>query len=61
MFSFGVLKLTMVFKENRRLNQKKQKDYDVLIIGGGASGLVAAISAARCGAKTVILEHMDRV
>nr|WP_075679017.1 NAD(P)/FAD-dependent oxidoreductase [Roseburia sp. 831b] len=51
----------MVFKENRRLNQKKQKDYDVLIIGGGASGLVAAISAARCGAKTVILEHMDRV
>ncbi len=43
------------------MNQKKQKDYDVLIIGGGASGLVAAISAARCGAKTVILEHMDRV
>ena len=47
MFSFGVLNFTMVFKENTRLKQNKQKDYDVLIIGGGASGLVAAISAAR--------------
>lgn len=34
---------------------------DVTIIGGGAAGLMAAITAARCGAKTIILEHMDRV
>lgn len=34
---------------------------DVAVIGGGAAGLVAAISAARHGAKTVIIEHMDRV
>lgn len=34
---------------------------DVTVIGGGAAGLVAAISAARCGAKTLIIEHMDRV
>lgn len=33
----------------------------VIIIGGGASGLVAAISAARQGADVTILEHMDRV
>lgn len=33
----------------------------VVIIGGGASGLVAAISAAREGAQVTILEHMDRV
>ena len=34
---------------------------DILIIGGGASGLAAAILAARKGAKVTILEHMDRV
>lgn len=33
----------------------------VLIIGGGASGLMAAIMAAREGAAVTILEHMDRV
>lgn len=34
---------------------------DLIIIGGGASGLVAAISAARNGAETLILERMKRV
>lgn len=33
----------------------------VLIIGGGASGMTAAIFAARQGASVTILEHMDRV
>lgn len=33
----------------------------VIIIGGGASGLAAAIAAAREGAEVTILEHMDRV
>lgn len=33
----------------------------VIIIGGGASGLTAAIAAARQGADVTILEHMDRV
>ena len=33
----------------------------VLIIGGGASGMAAAIAAAEQGAEAVILEHMDRV
>lgn len=31
------------------------------IIGGGASGLTAAIVAAKCGNKVTILEHKDRV
>lgn len=31
------------------------------IIGGGASGLAAAIEAARAGAQVTIIEHMDRV
>ena len=29
----------------------------VLIIGGGASGLMAAVSAARAGAKVTVLEQ----
>lgn len=34
---------------------------DIIIIGGGASGLVAAITAARDGKKVTILEHKDRI
>ena len=33
----------------------------ILIIGGGASGMAAAIWAAKSGADVTILEHMDRV
>lgn len=33
----------------------------VLIIGGGAAGLTAAIAAASCGDQVTILERMDRV
>lgn len=39
----------------------KQYEKRVGIIGGGASGLVAAIGAARNGAEVTIIEHMDRV
>ncbi len=33
----------------------------VMVIGGGASGMTAAVFAARKGARVVLLEHMDRV
>lgn len=33
----------------------------VLVIGGGAAGLTAAIAAANCGDSVTILERMDRV
>ena len=36
-------------------------DTDVIVIGGGAAGLMAAITEARCGARTLIIEHMDCV
>lgn len=33
----------------------------ILVVGGGASGMMAAIQAARNGGEVTILEHMDRV
>lgn len=36
-----------------------QNGYDVVIIGGGASGTAAGIRAARMGAKTLIIEEYD--
>lgn len=34
---------------------------DVIVIGGGAAGIVAAITAARKGANVTILEHKDKI
>lgn len=34
---------------------------DVIIIGGGASGMIAAITAARRGANVLILERLNRI
>jgi predicted Rossmann fold flavoprotein len=36
------------------------KNYDVIVIGGGAAGLLAAGRAAECGAKVAILEKMNK-
>ena len=33
----------------------------VLVIGGGAAGLAAAIAAAECGDTVTVAEKMDRV
>ena len=35
--------------------------YDVIVIGAGASGMMAAISAAKKGARVLVLEHKDKV
>ena len=35
--------------------------YDCIVIGGGASGMVAAIFAARRGLRTAIIEHRERL
>ncbi len=41
--------------------KKNKTDYDLVVIGGGPAGLMTAISAAKNGAKTIILEKNDRV
>lgn len=35
-------------------------DYDVIVVGGGAAGLMAAITAAQRGRKVLLLEKMDQ-
>ncbi|MCC8042057.1 MAG: NAD(P)/FAD-dependent oxidoreductase [Oscillospiraceae bacterium] len=35
--------------------------YDCIIIGGGAAGLMAAVTAADCGKRTLLLEKNDRI
>ncbi len=37
------------------------KENKVLVIGGGASGLIAAISAARMGADVTLIEKLDKL
>jgi predicted Rossmann fold flavoprotein len=37
------------------------KQYDVIVIGGGAAGMLAAGNAAESGAKVLLMEKMERV
>jgi hypothetical protein len=46
---------TTILEPSRQLTITKTAD--VLIIGGGPAGTAAAIAAARCGAKTVLVEQ----
>lgn len=38
------------------MNKKKMLECDVLVVGGGNAGLVAAIEASNRGAKVLLLE-----
>jgi hypothetical protein len=39
------------------MHNQKELSYDVVVVGGGAGGLSAAVSAAREGAKTLLVER----
>ncbi len=38
-----------------------RRDFDVIVLGGGAAGLMCAIEAGKRGRKVVVLEHADRI
>jgi fumarate reductase flavoprotein subunit len=38
-----------------------EKDFDVIVVGGGGAGLASAVAAADCGAKVLIVEAGDAV
>lgn len=43
------------------MSNNQKNNYDVIIIGAGASGMMAAISAAKSGARVLVLEHLEKV
>ena len=47
-------------KRSEQLSKlNKTKEWDVIIIGGGASGLGTALDAASRGYKTILVEAVD--
>lgn len=53
--STNLLKGEVIFKP--RSVKKESIKTDILIVGGGTSGTIAAIQAARAGKKTVLVEN----
>lgn len=41
------------------IDKNKVNSFDVIVIGAGASGMMAAVSAARLGAGTLLIEKND--
>ena len=56
---FAVLPHTLFAAENA--GQAKDAECDVLVVGGGAAGVVAAIQSGRAGAKTILIEAVGQL
>ena len=41
----------------KQFNSAYPSEYDVIVAGGGPAGVAAAVSAARLGAKTALIER----
>jgi predicted Rossmann fold flavoprotein len=46
---------------NKNVNQNVNQNYDVIILGAGAAGLMCAIEAGKRGRRVVVLERADRI
>ena len=46
---------------NLTVSVKENKSYDVVVVGSGPAGVAAAITAARQGVKTLLIESLGRV
>ncbi len=55
LFTFLLLSLSLIHTNCD--NNSNQEVYDVVVIGGGTSGIAAGISSARLGAKTLLIEQ----
>ncbi|MBY0324321.1 MAG: NAD(P)/FAD-dependent oxidoreductase, partial [Reyranella sp.] len=43
------------------MNASALGQYDVIVAGGGAAGLMCALGAGRRGRRVLVLEHADKV
>ena len=43
------------------MGKNKMKHFDLLVIGGGAAGMVAAITGARNNKRVAIIEKLDKL
>lgn len=56
---FGVV--TRLLSASPRLGVKNSDKYDVAVIGAGAAGLMAAIAAARAGARVIAMDGAKKI
>ena len=50
-----------IYAKIRKKTMKNKNIYDIIIVGAGASGLIAAITAARQGRHVLIIEQKDKI
>jgi predicted Rossmann fold flavoprotein len=49
----------LILVTGRQMQQDKRTSFDIIVVGGGASGLMAAGQSGLSGAKVLLLEKMD--